>query len=174
MTKDAFYSREREIAEIEALIPEIREKIADTKDMAEETVKKLGDRALMEENEMEAISSSVTQASKNGPSTNENRMKFTSYITLDHWSTRPTTAPACSGRNIHSCCQSVPLFKIDQKSKPNIHCWLGLWAGRVDHWWLLSCYFSISSITCQKVLLTFVYIILHPEVLGMEIVCPNS
>lgn len=46
---DAFYTREREIKEIEGLIPEIKEKIADTKDMAEETIKKIGDRRLMEE-----------------------------------------------------------------------------------------------------------------------------
>ena len=56
MKKDAFYSREREITEIKGLIPEIREKITDTKDMQEETFKKLGDRALMEEGEVEAIS----------------------------------------------------------------------------------------------------------------------
>ena len=37
MKKDAFYSREREIDEIKGLIPEIREKITDTKDMQEET-----------------------------------------------------------------------------------------------------------------------------------------
>lgn len=47
--QDAFYSREREITEIEGLIPEIHEKIADTRDMKEETYKKLGDRRLMDE-----------------------------------------------------------------------------------------------------------------------------
>lgn len=46
---DAFYTREREISEIESLLPDIKEKIADTKDMQNETVKKLGDRALLEE-----------------------------------------------------------------------------------------------------------------------------
>ena len=57
---DAFYTREKEIEEIESLIPEIREKIADTRDMQEETHKKLGDRVLMEEKELEAISSAAT------------------------------------------------------------------------------------------------------------------
>ena len=47
--KDAFYTREREIKEIEGIIPEIKEKIADTKDMQEETIKKIGDRRLMED-----------------------------------------------------------------------------------------------------------------------------
>ena len=47
--RDAFYTRENEIKQIESLIPEIREKIADTKDMKTETFKKLGDKRLMEE-----------------------------------------------------------------------------------------------------------------------------
>ena len=49
---DAFYTREREIDEIESLVPEIREKIADTRDMPAETNKKLGDKVLAEEKEM--------------------------------------------------------------------------------------------------------------------------
>lgn len=56
--RDAFYTREREIEEIEKLLPEIREKIVDTRDMQEETFKKLGDKALMEETEMAAIATS--------------------------------------------------------------------------------------------------------------------
>ena len=47
--RDAFYTRENEIKQIESLIPEIKEKIADTKDMKTETFKKLGDKRLMEE-----------------------------------------------------------------------------------------------------------------------------
>ena len=39
----------KEIAELEGLIPEIREKIADTKDMQQETLKKIGDRRLIED-----------------------------------------------------------------------------------------------------------------------------
>merc|ERR1712115_61256 len=38
---DAFYTREKEIAEIEALIPEIKEKITDTNEMKEESIKKV-------------------------------------------------------------------------------------------------------------------------------------
>lgn len=46
--KDAFYNAEREIKEIEGIIPEIKEKIADTKDMQQETIKKIGDKRLVE------------------------------------------------------------------------------------------------------------------------------
>lgn len=46
---DAFYTREKEISEIEGLLPEITEKINDTKDMKEETIKKLGDKRMFEE-----------------------------------------------------------------------------------------------------------------------------
>ncbi|QQP36457.1 Uncharacterized protein FKW44_021571, partial [Caligus rogercresseyi] len=38
---DTFYTREKEIEEIEKLIPEIKEKIADTRDLQEETLKKI-------------------------------------------------------------------------------------------------------------------------------------
>jgi len=47
--KDPFYEPSKEVKELEELIPEIREKIADTRDMQNETVKKLGDRATMDE-----------------------------------------------------------------------------------------------------------------------------
>ena len=40
---DVFYSREKEIAEIEALIPEIQEKIADTVEMKEENNRKMAE-----------------------------------------------------------------------------------------------------------------------------------
>jgi len=43
---DAFYTREAEVKEIESLIPEIKEKIADTNDMKAETQKKLADARL--------------------------------------------------------------------------------------------------------------------------------
>ena len=46
---DAFYTREREIAEIEGLLPEIVEKITDTEDLRTETLKKLGDKRADEE-----------------------------------------------------------------------------------------------------------------------------
>ena len=44
---DAFYTREKEVEEIESLIPEIREKITDTRDMQTETNKKLGDKVIL-------------------------------------------------------------------------------------------------------------------------------
>merc|ERR1719188_315049 len=43
------YSRENETKEIEALIPEVKEKIADTNDMKRETFKTLGDKKSIEE-----------------------------------------------------------------------------------------------------------------------------
>ncbi len=42
--KDAFQTPAREVTEIEALLPEIREKIADTRDMQEETFRKLHEK----------------------------------------------------------------------------------------------------------------------------------
>merc|ERR1712062_920456 len=62
--RDAFYTRENEIKQIESLIPEIREKIADTKDMKTETFKKLGDKRLMEEGIAAAFGSAEEGSSK--------------------------------------------------------------------------------------------------------------
>ena len=42
----------------------------------------------------------------------------------------------------HAYCPSV-CPKTSKSS--NNHCRPGLWAGRVDHWWLLSCYYFISD-----------------------------
>merc|ERR1712141_207073 len=59
--KDAFYTRDREIEEIQGIIPEIREKIADTKDMQEETIKKIGDKRLLENAFAAAAAKAVEQ-----------------------------------------------------------------------------------------------------------------
>merc|ERR1712183_101753 len=40
---DAFYTREKEIAEIESLIPEIKEKVTDTNEMKAESIKKVAE-----------------------------------------------------------------------------------------------------------------------------------
>merc|ERR1712133_95916 len=40
---DAFYTREKEIKEIESLIPEIKEKITDTNEMKEESLRKIAE-----------------------------------------------------------------------------------------------------------------------------------
>merc|ERR1712168_1257184 len=44
-TDDAFYTREKEIEELEKLLPEIREKIQDTNEMKEETMRKMKEEA---------------------------------------------------------------------------------------------------------------------------------
>merc|ERR1712002_1097713 len=44
-TDDAFYTREKEIEELEKLLPEIREKIQDTNEMKEETLRKMKEEA---------------------------------------------------------------------------------------------------------------------------------
>merc|ERR1719273_2477589 len=67
--RDAFYTRENEIKQIESLIPEIREKIADTKDMKTETFKKLGDKRLMEEGIAAAFGSAEGEGSSKAAST---------------------------------------------------------------------------------------------------------
>ena len=56
------------------------------------------------------------------------------------WSTRPTTIPAGSDHYFHTECPSVrtSVHPKTSKSSDN-HCRPGLGAGRVDHWWLLSC-----------------------------------
>lgn len=40
---DAFYTREKEMAELESLIPEIKEKITDTNEMREESLRKIAE-----------------------------------------------------------------------------------------------------------------------------------
>ena len=55
------------------------------------------------------------------------------------WSTRPTRVSAGSDNYFHTSF-FVRSYVRRKTSKSNkIHCRLGLWAGCVDHWWLLSC-----------------------------------
>ena len=63
------------------------------------------------------------------------------------WSTRPTTVIAGSDHYFHTECQSV--CPKTWKSSDN-HCRPGLWAGRVDHWWLQSCSFYIHPSRCRN------------------------
>merc|ERR1739848_21971 len=64
-------TRKKEIAELEGLIPEIREKIADTKDMQQETLKKIGDRRLIED----AFNGSASKDKNGDSSTSEISVK---------------------------------------------------------------------------------------------------
>ena len=58
-------------------MPEIREKIADTRDMQVETNKKLGDKVLAEEKEMEAIAAPANEPSPTKKSANGVGVKST-------------------------------------------------------------------------------------------------
>ena len=58
------------------------------------------------------------------------------------WSTRPTTVPGSSDHYFHTEC----LYIRPSVPKLQISCRPGLWNGRVDHWWLLSCYILVLMI----------------------------
>jgi len=64
--KDVNYTRENEIKEIEALIPEINEKITDTKDMKRDTFKTLGDKKSMEEGIAANLAAKIGECSSSG------------------------------------------------------------------------------------------------------------
>ena len=64
----------------------------------------------------------------------ENRVEITRE--MSYWSTSPTTVPAGSDRYFHIDCPYVRSKTWKSSDNP---CRSGLWAGRVDHWWLLSC-----------------------------------
>jgi len=94
--RDAFYTRENEIKQIESLIPEIKEKIADTKDMKTETFKKLGDKRLMEE----GIASAFGGA---GSSNGEGTSKSVSTISSSLIKKRPaaTETESAEAKKMH-------------------------------------------------------------------------
>ena len=66
-----------------------------------------------------------------------------------YWSTRPTTIPAGSDHYFHTYCPSVPKVQNQDywffNNHCDNHCRPGLWAGRVDHWWLLSDFWYFRS-----------------------------
>ena len=80
-----------------------------------------------------------------------------------YWSTRLTTVPAGSDHYFHTECGSVclsvrPPVRLKTSKSSDNHCRPGLWAGRVDHWWLLSCNRFIArswypSITFRELML---------------------
>jgi len=96
-SKAAFSSRADEIKEIEALIPEIREKIADTKDMKTETFKKLGEKRQLEEGIAAALGSGDAALS-NGESS-----KDVSTISSNLIKKRPATdsADSTEAKKVH-------------------------------------------------------------------------
>ena len=62
------------------------------------------------------------------------------------WSTRPTTVPAGRVRYFHTDCPYVLTSVRHKTSKSSdSHCRPSLWAGRVDHWLLLSCFFCFHG-----------------------------
>jgi len=71
-------TRKKEIAELEGLIPEIREKIADTKDMQQETLKKIGDRRLIED----AFNGSASKDQNGSANKDKNGDSSTSEISV--------------------------------------------------------------------------------------------
>jgi len=82
--KDINYSRENETKEIEALIPEVKEKIADTNDMKRETFKTLGDKKSIEEGIAANLDAKVGECSSSGDSS-----KIASTISSDLIKKRP-------------------------------------------------------------------------------------
>lgn len=83
--KDAICTRENEIKEIESLIPEINEKIVDTKDMKTETIKKLVDKKITEEGIAANLGSGNTESLSGGSS------KVASTISSSFIKKRPAT-----------------------------------------------------------------------------------
>jgi len=95
-TNDSFYSRENEIKEIESLIPDIRVKIADTKDMKTEVLRKLGHKKALEDGIAANIRSDNLGSSTAGPS------KTASTISSTLIKKRPATDSSFSeSKKIH-------------------------------------------------------------------------
>lgn len=96
--RDAYFTREDEIKEVEALIPEIREKIADTKDMKIETFKKLGDKRSMEE----GIAANLGLSSGDAEAVNGGSSKLVSTISANLIKKRPATdAVTTDAKKVH-------------------------------------------------------------------------
>ena len=60
---------------------------------------------------------------------------------------RPQSRPVVITIFIHVVSQSVSP-PVRPGTKLQNHCWPGLWAGRVDHWWLLSCSYCVRFQIC--------------------------
>jgi len=72
---------------MEALIPEIREKIADTKDIKAETFKKIRDKKSMEE----GIAANLASSSRDAENDKENTANVASTISANLVKKRPMT-----------------------------------------------------------------------------------
>ena len=82
-------------------------------------------------------------------SRNFNRQhKLYNLLHINSWSRRPTTVPAGSDHYFYTEC---PYVRPKISKSGDNHCRPGLWAGREDHWWLLSCFKNVWIFTHTKI-----------------------
>ena len=97
-------------------------------------------------------------------------------VEASNWSTRPTTVPAGSDHYFHTVRLSIrlsirPYIRHKTSKSSDNHCLLGLWAGQVDHWWLLSCDHYIH--VCCTLILTIHNQAKHPNINCRQVGWPS-